>query len=167
VSACSGKKIIVVAIGNPDRADDGVGALVGARLAGLLPADVALVVRAGDILGLIEDWAGCDAVVCVDAAAPMGAPGRVRRIDLATTELPPGESFGSSHAFGLAEAIALARELRVLPDRVVIYAVEGERFDGAASMTPAVAAAVYDVAERIVNEVDRLSRIATKALSHA
>jgi hydrogenase maturation protease len=162
-----GKKILVVAVGNPDRADDGVGALVGARLAGLLPPGVALVVRTSDILGLIEDWAGCHALVCVDAAAPRGTPGRVHRIDLATTELPPGESFGSSHAFGLTEAIAIARELHVLPETVVIYAVEGKSFDGGASMTPAVAAAADDVAKRIVNEVGRLARIETEAPRHA
>ena len=52
-------KILVVAIGNPDRADDGVGALVATRLAGRLPSDVALVGLTGDILSVIEDWACC------------------------------------------------------------------------------------------------------------
>jgi hydrogenase maturation protease len=150
-------KILVVAVGNPDRADDGVGALVGARLAGRLPPDTALIVRTGDILGLIEDWADSDALICIDAAEPMGAPGRIRRIDGATEDLPGGCSRASSHAFGLAEAIALARELRLLPEVVIVYAVEGGCFDAGALMTPAVDEAAFEVAERVASEVRQLT----------
>ena len=151
-------KVLVVAIGNPDRADDGVGALVATRLAGRLPPDVALVARRGDILSLIEDWAGFDAVVCIDAIAPMEMPGRIHRIDAVAGDLPHGVSFASSHAFGLAEALALADALRSLPGTVVVYAVEGASFDGGAEMTPEVTAAATEVADRVVAEVGRLLR---------
>lgn len=159
------KRIIVLGIGNSDRADDGVGARVAARLAGRLPAEVTLVVRSGDILALVEDWASCDALVCVDAASPMGQPGRIYRFEAADGELPEGATLTSSHAFGLAEAIALARELQALPETVVIYTVEGACFDGGAPMTPQVVAAVNEVAGRIIEEVGRLNE--TELPSHA
>ena len=85
-------KVLVACLGNPDRGDDGVGAAVARALAGRLRDGAALVVRSGDMLALIDEWTGFDAVVCVDAAAPMdaplGAPGHIRRVDLARDELP-------------------------------------------------------------------------------
>ena len=69
------RKILVACIGNPDRGDDGIGPLVAAKLEGQLPGDAALIVRRGDMLALAEDFAGCGALVCVDAAAPMSSPG--------------------------------------------------------------------------------------------
>ena len=146
-------RIMVVGIGNPDRADDAVGLEVVARLAGRLPPDVALVARTGDILGLVQDWAGCDALVCVDAAAPMGHPGRVHRVNATNGNLPPVVSVTSSHAFALPEAIAMARELKLLPATVVVYAIEGGRFDMDSAMTPEVAFAIGQVAELIIEEV--------------
>jgi hydrogenase maturation protease len=160
-------KILVVAIGNSDRGDDGVGALVATRLAARLPPEVALVARRGDILSLMEDWAGFDAVVCIDAVALMEMPGRIHRIDAGAGELPHGVSFASSHAFGLAEAIALAAALRSLPGTVIVYAVEGASFEGGAEMTPEVTAAAAEVADRVVAEVGRLRQHKGKAMSDA
>lgn len=160
-------KVLVVAIGNPDRADDGVGALVATRLAGRLPSDVALAGLTGDILSVIEDWACVDAVICIDAAAPMGVPGRIHRIDGGTGELPHGVSFASSHAFGLAEAIALAAELRLLPGTVIVYAIEGCSFENGAAMTPEVTAAAAEAADRVVAEVGRLLRDQGKVMADA
>ena len=149
-------KILVAAVGNPDRGDDGVGPLVAQKLSGRLPAGAKLVVRSGDLMSLIEDWAGVDAVICVDAAAQRGAPGRVYRIDLAEEALPPELSFTSSHAFGLAEAIELARVLELAPKQIVVYAIEGACFDTGAPFTPAVLSAATEVADCIAGEVTRI-----------
>ncbi len=145
--------ILVAAVGNPDRADDGVGPLVARRLWGKLPSEAKLVVRTGDLMSLIEDWAGFDAVICVDASAPRGEPGRVHRIDLAEQELPPELSFTSSHAFGLAEAIELARVLEIAPQNLIVYAIEGFCFDTGAPMANEVASAAEAVVDRIAAEV--------------
>jgi hydrogenase maturation protease len=155
-------KILVAAIGNPDRGDDGVGPLVAQRLSGRLPAGSKLVVRAGDLMSLIEDWAGVEAVICVDAAAQRGAPGRVHRIDLAKEALPPDLSFTSSHAFGLAEAIELARVLDLAPRRIVVYAIEGACFDTGAPFTPEVLSAAAEVADCIAGEVFRILAAASR-----
>jgi hydrogenase maturation protease len=160
-------KVLVVGMGNPDRGDDGVGALVVRSVAGRLPADVSLVVRSGDALSLIEDWAGFDALVCVDAATPVTMPGRIHRIDLASDQLVREMSFASSHAFGVAEAIELARTLGLAPREMVIYTIEGASFDRGASITPEVAAAAEEVAGRVVAEVERLRRTVTEIEPHA
>ncbi|MGP0057911.1 MAG: hydrogenase maturation protease [Beijerinckiaceae bacterium] len=162
--AHSPRKVLIAGLGNPDRGDDGVGMIVAHKLDGRLPDDVAILTRSDDMVSLIEDWAGFDALVCVDAAAPTGAPGRIHRIDLATDELPRDMSFASSHAFGLAVAIGLARMLERAPRDIVVYAIEGCCFDAGAALTPAVAAAAADAADRIAAEACRL-RQGTSAMA--
>ncbi len=147
---------MVAAVGNPDRGDDGVGPLVAQKLSGRLPAAVRLVVRSGDVMSLIEDWKGADAMIFVDAAASNGSPGRVHRIDLAKEALPPDLSFTSSHAFGVAEAIDLARVLDLAPEQIIVYAIEGACFAPGAPFTPAVLSAAAEVADCIAGEVWRI-----------
>jgi hydrogenase maturation protease len=161
------RKILVIGAGNPDRGDDGIGAMVAEQLAHRVPAEVAVLARSGDLLSLMEDWAAFDAVFCIDAAAPIDAPGRVHRIDLTTSALPRELALTSSHAFGLAEAIELARTLGLALPRIIVYAIEGHCFDAGAAMTPAVAAAAYVVADRIIDEITTLRQEPGEVASHA
>jgi hydrogenase maturation protease len=148
--------VLVVGLGNPDRGDDGVGPVVAQELAGVLPADIAVTWPDGDVLSLIAAWSSFDAVILIDAAAPATTPGRIHRLDLATTELPRGLNYASSHALSVADAIELARVLRLEPQGIIVYAIEGACFARGAPMTPEVAAAAAEVADRVVAEVRRL-----------
>ncbi|MFC5525817.1 hydrogenase maturation protease [Rhodanobacter ginsengisoli] len=150
--------MLVAGIGHPDRGDDGVGAAVAAALAGRLPPDVGVLARSGDMLALLDDCVGFDALICVDAAAPMGTPGKIHRIDTAVDTLPCDASFASSHALGLAEAIELARTLGTAPPTIIVYAIEGASFDDGAGLSAPVAHAVGEAARHIVAEVERLRR---------
>jgi len=152
------RRVQVLALGNADRGDDGLGPAVAARLRGRLPAGAELRVCGGDALGLIEGWAGLAALVCVDASAPAGEPGRIRRLEPAMDELVAEPA--SCHGFGLAEALALARVLGLAPPRLVVYAVEGRSFRIGAPLSTEVAAAAEAVAGRILGEVGRLLRLA-------
>jgi len=149
----SPRKVLVIGLGNPDRGDDGFGAMVAHDLVGRVPTAVVVIARRGDMLSRIEDWVGFDVLVCIDAAAPFGVPGRIHRIDLNSDELPRSVRSISSHALGLAEVIELARTLQLAPRKVIVYAVEGGSFDSGGPLTPAVAAAVRVVADRVVAEV--------------
>ncbi len=155
-------QILVAAVGNPDRGDDGAGPLVAQKLSGRLAAEAKLVVRSGDMMSLIEDWAGFDAVIFVDAAASKGSPGRIHRIDLAKEKLPPELSFTSSHAFGVVEAIELARVLELAPETIVVYAIEGACFDAGAPFTPAVLSAAAEVADCVAAEVCSILTVRAK-----
>jgi len=150
------RRVLVIGFGNPDRGDDGVGVLVAQNLQGRLLTGVTILSRTGDPLSLIDDWTDFDALVCIDAAAPMGTPGRIHRIDLASRDLPRDLTLTSSHAFGLAEVIALARALERAPRNIIVYAIEGHCFDNSAVLTPAVAVAAAETAERIIAEVGAL-----------
>ncbi len=153
--------LVVIGIGNPDRADDGIGPLVVARL-GLLPG-TRVISRSGDAFALIEEWTGADTAILIDAASSNSTPGHIHRIELPSDELPCDLGLSSTHAFGLAEAIALARVLERLPPRVVIYAVEGACFDPGGPMTAEVAAAADEVANLVAAEVSCNRAILTMA----
>ena len=141
---------LVIGFGNPDCGDDAAGPLVARLLAGRVAARV--LERHGDALALLELWAGVEVLVLVDAAAPLGTPGRIHRLELAA-DLPRELSVGSVHSFGLPEAVALSRQLGSLPARVVVFAVEGVCFEVGAPVSAAVAAAVRIVADRIATEL--------------
>ena len=144
---------LVAAIGNPDRGDDGCGLAVVQRLRGRVPAMVRILQRSGDALALIEDWNGIPSVIVIDAVAPTSQPGRVHRLDLTDSPLPIGFAPHSSHAFGVAETVELARSLGRIPRCLIAYLVEGERFEPGALLSSAVTTAVEDVAERVIVEL--------------
>ena len=84
-----------------------------------------------------------------------------------TGELPASKSSTSSHALSLADVIRLARTLQGAPQDIIVYAVEGYRFDPSAPMTDAVSAAASEVTRRVIAEVGILRRNAVEAASRA
>lgn len=140
----------IIGIGNPDRGDDALGPAVIAALASDPPAAAELATASGDMLALLEQWQGDDAVFLVDAMAPGQAPGQVVRLDAGREVLGNAlANFASSHAFNLAEAIELGRALGRLPAALVIYGAEGVNFEPGAALSPMVAAAVTEIARRL------------------
>ena len=144
---------LVIGIGNPDRGDDGVGGEVVRRLRGRTPAGVGVVHETGEAMAILNRLQEAGSAFLVDAAASGAAPGTVHRFDAGAGALPSGLAEVSSHGFGLAQAIALARTLRSLPPRCIVYAIEGERFSPGVPLTPAVARAAATVAEQILHEL--------------
>ena len=129
-----------------------MGAAVARLLAARLPREIRVNVRAGDIASLLNDWACADRAICIDASEPAGSPGRIRRLDLACDSLPASLAPASSHGFGLAETVALARALGQAPPRIIVYAIEGLCFDPGAPLSPPVVASVASAAYLITAE---------------
>ncbi|MFJ9898309.1 hydrogenase maturation protease [Streptomyces sp. NPDC091280] len=150
--------IAVIGVGNAFRRDDGVGPAVIARLRERatdrpLPADTVLSACDGDPGRLIGLWEGARLAVVVDAAhAHPGTPGRVHRLELDAGHLAPPSST-SSHGLGLGEAVELARVLGLLPQHLVVYAVEGADSEFGAGLSPAVAASVEPLVTAIQDDV--------------
>ena len=65
---------------------------------------------------------GADQALLIDALDGPGAPGCLRRIEPA--ELAADVAALSAHRFGVAQALALARALGVLPPRLALYAIQ-------------------------------------------
>jgi hydrogenase maturation protease len=144
---------LVIGVGNPVRGDDGIGAEVVRRIEALGLSGVEGMVACGEGTELMGAWQGRGRVYIVDAVRANGAPGAVHRIDTATWRVPGGYFRYSSHAFGLAEAVELARVLGELPESLVIYGVEGESYSAGAPLSPAVAAGVDEVVARLHAEL--------------
>ncbi|MFF5497411.1 hydrogenase maturation protease [Streptomyces aquilus] len=149
-------RISVIGVGNEFRRDDGVGWTVVARLRERpLPPDTDLATCDGDPGRLIGLWEGARLAVVVDAAhAHPGTPGRVHRLELDAGRLdrPPTTS---SHGLGLGEAVELARVLGLLPEQLVVYAVEGADSTLGTGLSPAVADAVAPLVEAVEGEIAR------------
>ncbi len=158
---------LVLGIGNPDRGDDGAGRAVARRLDGRLPADVELVAHGGDAAGLLDVLGRAAAAFVADACITGAQVGTVSRFDVSVTPLPSARFTTSTHGLGLAEALELARTLRRLPPRCVVFAIEGRCFDPGAGLSPAVAGAVEAVARRIRDEVRALAGAQASASSLA
>lgn len=134
---------LVIGVGNPWRRDDAAGLLVADAVGGVR--------HEGDATVLMERWAGERHVVIVDAAFSGAAPGTVSRFDASAAPLPERSLRSSTHAFGVHDAIELARTLGRLPERVEVYAIEGADFSAGHAMTPAVEHATRTLAERLQN----------------
>lgn len=173
---------IVIGVGNPYRGDDGIGPLVLARLGDLVGAEggsstvavaadgaagehragppaaaregVELVPSDGEPTRLLEAWEGADVAVVVDAARSGSVPpGTLRREE--PTGTPPGRGArrATTHALGVADALALGAALDRLPRRLVVYSVEGAAFGLGDPMSPSVAAAADRVAAAILGDL--------------
>jgi len=148
--AGAGGALLIIGVGNRYRRDDGVGPWVADRLAALgLPA----IEHSGEGAGLIEAWSAARHVVVIDATSSGAPPGTPHRLDAVAAEVPSRFFRYSSHLFGLAEAIATARTLGRLPERLIIHGIEGGDFGYGEEFTPEVAAAAETVVARILAEL--------------
>jgi hydrogenase maturation protease len=149
------RQVLVIGIGHPDRGDDAVGLLVARRLAASNSMPIEVRESGGDLLTIVDDWAGAGAVILVDAVVGTGAPGAVCVIDL-IAETAPGEHNVSSHGFGLAEAVALARALGTLPKALHLVGIEGAAFTVGTTPSAAVQAAIPTASAAVRAESLRL-----------
>ncbi len=126
---------LVVGIGNAVRGDDAAGLLAVRRLKGFRTAELS------DCTDLLDLWADEDDVIVIDAMITGAPVGTVRRFDVGAFTLPVG-AFPSTHAFGLAETVELARALGKLPTRLTIYGIEAGRVGLGESLSPEVGRAI-------------------------
>jgi hydrogenase maturation protease len=133
----------VVGIGT-GRGDDGAGLAAAEALSRrALPPGVSVHRCERPVPDLLDALEGADAAILVDAARTGAAPGRVQRLargELARALRP------SSHALGVADALALAEALGRAPARIEVLGVElGDA--GGPALTPAASAGVREAAE--------------------
>lgn len=144
---------LLIAIGNRFRRDDGVGPAVVDQLAGVLPAGVDTHFASGEGASLMDAWQGYRRVYLFDAVMSRKAPGAVHRLDASEQAIPQDFFKYSTHAFSLAEAVEMARALAMLPEKLVIFGVEGGDFGSGEGLSDAVAKAVPGVVQQVKEEL--------------
>jgi hydrogenase maturation protease len=102
---------------------------------------------------LIDEWAGFDTVVVVDAVVTGAPAGTLYRADAGGGSLPRDLGLASTHAVGVADALELGRTLGRAPRRVVVLGIEGTAFGMGDEMTPAVADALDGVVAAALAEL--------------
>ncbi len=150
----SPEPVVVIGVGNVYGGDDAAGVLAAEQIRDGAPG---IDVRICELepSRLVDAWSGAGTVYVVDAVSSGAPPGTVHRFDAANGRLPTPIFGGTSstHALGVADAVELARVLGRLPERTVIFGIEGATFDAGAPVTPAVADAAAVVAQAILEEV--------------
>ncbi len=139
--------VTVIAVGNPYRRDDAVGAAVLAELGRHLGDEprVRLVELDGEPVRMMQAWEGSTLVWVVDAMSSDRPAGSVHEFDvreLDARDLDGADrswgGVGGGHALGLREAIEYASALDRLPAEIRVLGIEGESFAPGEGLSSAV-----------------------------
>jgi len=138
--------MLILGCGNPDRGDDAAGPLVARRLREM---GIDAQEHSGDALALLVAWRNAEEVVLIDAVVTGKRAGTVSVWDALSAPPVNGTRPSSSHAFGLAEAIAIGRTLGGLPHALTLYGIEASRFEFGEPPSKAVLRGVERAARKI------------------
>ena len=143
----------VIGIGNRWRGDDAAGLLAARRVRELASEEIEVTELEGEPIRMLDAFEEAGTVIVLDAVSSGSEPGTLHRVDAQAERLPARLGGPSTHALGLAETIELGRSLGSLPQRLVVYGIEGARFHMSDRVSPAVADAVEEAAAAAIGEV--------------
>ncbi len=155
-------RLIVIGIGQTMRGDDAAGVEAVRHWQQSYPATAArrgVNVEFSELpgLGLLDLVEGFDAALLVDAVQTSRSPGTIYRMspdDLASF----GSDAKSAHGWGVAETLALDRQLNPSHHgpRIRLVGIEAAQLDLGRSLSPAVDKALSSAADAIEAEVQSL-----------
>jgi len=153
----------LIGVGNPWRSDDRLGLLVSHQLQDMIAATTAIeaVVYAnqGDITSLLDALSRHESMIIVDAMASRTLePGQILRIDVSQTPLPTELNAASSHMVSVSQAIELARALGQLPCQLIVYTMEGARFEMGEELSPSVQKNLPLLIDKVYEEMTLLAK---------
>ncbi len=128
--------MLIIGLGNPNRADDAAGVLVARRLRAL---GVPAVENCGDVLELLDQWEGHDHVVVVDAA-----------VDSPGGEARPATS---THGFEFGGLLELARVTGRFPAELLVLGIAAANFTPGDPPSREVLDAVESLSDRLARSV--------------
>ena len=149
--------ILIIGIGNPYRGDDVVGLCVAHHLKRQALDCVNVIEESGDGTTLMESWKDANTVILIDAVHSGAQPGTIHRFDVHMQTIPTKFFHYSTHAFGVAEAIELARALKQLPQNLIVYGIEGKCFEAGIGLSLEVEKAVEEVMIRVKQDIHNCS----------
>lgn len=154
-------RVLVLALGNPEAGDDGVGPRVARELRARDDPRMRVVdLASGGPSALLDELEGGGGLIVVDAVTGPGlVPGEVVDVDWRDPARPglAGGAAISSHAMSVGEQLRLADRLGILPGRVRIVCVALGSAKLGDAMSPAVRDAVPGATSRVLEWVARWS----------
>jgi hydrogenase maturation protease len=148
--------MIVIGLGNEFRRDDAVGLIAARRLR---QHGVRAEEHEGDFVALVDRWKSEDRVILIDAVASGAASGALHLLDLNAAPLPKELFKGSTHAFGLPDAVELSRALGSLPAEVLMIGVEVCDLTAGVGLSPLVEDALPKLVEEVLTCTRRLAHL--------
>jgi hydrogenase maturation protease len=147
-------RTLVLGIGNPLCGDDGLGPrAVELLAAGGLPQGVVAQEAGTPGFGLVSWMEGWNRVILVDAVKMGLPPGSWRRLDgLDLNPLAIADPL-SLHEPDLANGLALAQALDMMPEQLTIYAVEPAGIEPGRKLSTAVRSVLPEIVEKILEEL--------------
>lgn len=142
--------VLVVGVGVSKHGDSSAGKWVVKRLMGKTAPGVRMMEQVSDPAFLLESWRGYPVVILVSAVTSGAKPGTLFRLEAHKKPLPPLFFPKKSLVPGLFEAVESARAQGTLPDRLIVYGIEGKRFKEGDKMVEEVKEATRKVAERVL-----------------
>lgn len=154
-------RVVVIGVGNEHRNDDGVGPAVADRVAALGLAGVRVLSCPAEPTAILDSWGGAELAVVVDAVpvdgTAGGPPGRVRVRTLQDLAEPRSVS---SHDLNVAQTYRLGVALGRAPASVVVVGVDVEDTDQGVGLSPAVAAALPEAVQTVLDILTQHAEIA-------
>lgn len=144
--------ILVIGIGNAYRNDDAIGLIIARRLKKRVLDHVKVLEENGEGTALMESWKDANTVILIDAVHSGAMPGTIHRLDPHAQPISAKFFHHSTHAFGVAEAIELARTLDQLPPQLIVYGVEGKSFEAGVELSLEVEEATREVVKRVLRD---------------
>jgi len=145
---------LILGFGNPLHGDDGVGAYAVQMLnARSLPTNVKVRDAGTPGFGLVSEIEGWDRVILIDAIRMGRSPGSWRRFNPDEVRLLAADGFLSLHQPGLANSLALAQALNLLPKEIIFFGIEPIGTDLFDDINPIASNSVEEVVNHILNEL--------------
>ena len=148
------KPILILGLGNPLQADDGIGCRVAQALERLILRDDVEVMDGGTPgVGLLNLFEGRRRVIIVDAAEMGRPPGEVVCFRPKDVTLTGSVQRFSLHRSGVADALALAHELKMPLPEISVLGVQPAYVEWGENLSPQVQAALPQVIEAVLQQV--------------
>lgn len=152
-SANRGDSTLVIGCGNRLRGDDGVGLELAACLGKHFGGDATVLAFEGEPISLLNLWTGFERVIIIDAVRSGEAVGTLHRFEVSQKPIPNSLFGRSTHAYGVAEVIELARALNKLPPKLTVYGIEGSSFTLGTDLSDVLSNALPGLMDRILADL--------------
>jgi hydrogenase maturation protease len=146
--------VVVLAIGNVLRSDEGVGIHALRRLLGRYRLAQHAQALDGGVIGLdlLPHLVGCEALLVIDAMETGGPPGTVQRWE--GNEIPVAwQQKLSMHQAGLFDLLAMLELQGHFPSRVVVWGIQPESLEWGLEPTPVVARSLDRLVDGVASDL--------------
>jgi hydrogenase maturation protease len=146
-------RLLIIGVGNVYRSDDAVGILIAQKLKKMGSEGINIIEQSGEGTSLMDAWKEHVRVIVVDAVSSGAPPGSIHRLHASRESIPSKFFSCSTHDFGVAEAIELARTLDQLPGDLQLYGIEGKNFKPGEILSAEVEQAMESVTQEIFQTI--------------